>query len=585
MIAGDVVGDVRRASLHVARQSQALGAAQSHDPSVTFEEYVYYADITRKEEEVANDLYLASRGPSTLKNLIKGNKTAPPPTTAGDAAASEKSGSEKQTVEGIITGVSPDEWKQANRAMRTAGWGGVFYLITTDILGPYSAPWAFAQMGYGPGVALYTVFGVMSYYSGWLLWKAFMGLDSDRHPLRGYGDLYYRVFGPLSCHLVNFAQGVQLLLFVSVLILVVGQSVSQISQGPLHDPGLCFVVCLVIVTVIGFFLGQIRTLQRFAWLATSAVFLNLVILLITMVVISLTPPNFNATEASFGPDFGPGEVKTFAGTPPEGMASGGSGFVGSLNGLNQAVYSYGGSMIFAAFMAEMRHPHDFWKALLIAEVFIYVVYMFFGIFVYSYQGQYTYNPANQGISLYTWQTATNIIGIVTSMICTTLYGNIGMKVLYVEVLQPVFNAPPLTVTRGKYLWAAMIPIYWSVAFVIGAGVPQLSYISGFIGALFILSFTYTLPALLALGFYIKKDAMTEGEKFDPATGKYTFIDTGIKRFMRGYMKRPAMNTFNIIYLLGGLATTGLGMYTSIEGLIAAFGGKSAATSFGCASPV
>jgi hypothetical protein len=36
-------------------------------------------------------------------------------------------------------------------------------------------------------------------------------------------------------------------------------------------------------------------------------------------------------------------------------------------------------------MAEMRHPMDFWKALLIGEIFIYVVYMFFGIFVYSYQ--------------------------------------------------------------------------------------------------------------------------------------------------------------------------------------------------------
>lgn len=47
-------------------------------------------------------------------------------------------------------------------------------------------------------------------------------------------------------------------------------------------------------------------------------------------------------------------------------------------------------MIFAAFMAEMRHPMDFWKALLIGEVFIYVVYMFFGIFVYSYQVGHTH---------------------------------------------------------------------------------------------------------------------------------------------------------------------------------------------------
>ena len=201
------------------------------------------------------------------------------------------------------------------------------------------------------------------------------------------------------------------------------------------------------------------------------------------------------------------------------------------------------------------------------------------------QGQYAFNPVMQGISVYSWQTATNSMAIVTAIIAASLYGNIGMKVLYIEVLQPVFNAPPLTAKRGKYLWAALIPIYWSVAFAIGAGVPQLPYITGFIGALFILSFTYTLPALLAVGFFVKKDAMTEEEKFDPATGTYNYIDTGIKRFMRGYMKRPVMNTCNIVYLLGGLATTGLGMYTSIEGLIAAFGGKSVATSFGCASPV
>jgi hypothetical protein len=47
-------------------------------------------------------------------------------------------------------------------------------------------------------------------------------------------------------------------------------------------------------------------------------------------------------------------------------------------------------MIFTHLLAEMRHPMDFWKALLIAEIFIYVVYMFFGIFVYSFQVRATY---------------------------------------------------------------------------------------------------------------------------------------------------------------------------------------------------
>jgi hypothetical protein len=36
--------------------------------------------------------------------------------------------------------VSDEEWAVASRAARTATWGAVFYLITTDILGPYSVP-------------------------------------------------------------------------------------------------------------------------------------------------------------------------------------------------------------------------------------------------------------------------------------------------------------------------------------------------------------------------------------------------------------------------------------------------------------
>ncbi|KAH8900608.1 transmembrane amino acid transporter [Thozetella sp. PMI_491] len=561
-----------------------------HDKSITFEEYLYWAAITRAEEEADNAKYVEHKGPMTAKSMLKdrfstykyqSEKTQPAGVekTNGQDAPTDSAAQN----DAIITGVAPDEWKQASRAIRTAGWGGVFYLITTDILGPFSTPWAFAQMGYGPGIALFTVFGIMSYYSGWIMWRAFLGLDSDKYPLRGYGDLFFRVFGPTSRHLINFAQGLQLLLFVSVLILGNGQSISQISQGPDGGAGICFVACLVIFMCAGFILGQIRTLQRFSWIANISVWLNLLIIFICMGIAVNYPPNFKAVEASYGIPEGP--IYKFAGTPPDGMASGGSGFIGSLNGLNQAVYSYGGCMIFAAFMAEMRHPHDFWKSLLIAETFIYVVYMFFGIFIYSFQGQYSFNPVMQGLSPYNWQTACNIINLITGLIAAALYGNIGMKVLYIELLQELFNFPPLTVRRGKILWAFFIPIYWVIAFIVGAAIPQFSYISGFIGALFILSFTYTLPALLAIGYWVQKDAMTEEERFDPVAKTYNYVDSGIKRHIRGYMKKPFFNTWNIIYLLGGLATTALGMYSSIEGLIGAFSGKSVATSFGCAAPV
>lgn len=50
--------------------------------------------------------------------------------------------------------------------------------ITTDILGPFATPFAIGTLGYGPGVALFTVFGFMAGYSGYLVWHIFLGIDS-----------------------------------------------------------------------------------------------------------------------------------------------------------------------------------------------------------------------------------------------------------------------------------------------------------------------------------------------------------------------------------------------------------------------
>ena len=40
--------------------------------------------------------------------------------------------------------ISDTEWTNANRAFRTATWAACFYLITTDILGPFGIGYASA---------------------------------------------------------------------------------------------------------------------------------------------------------------------------------------------------------------------------------------------------------------------------------------------------------------------------------------------------------------------------------------------------------------------------------------------------------
>jgi hypothetical protein len=122
----------------------------------------------------------------------------------------------------------------------------------------------------------------------------------------------------------------------------------------------------------------------------------------------------------------------------------------------QAVYSYGGAMLYCEFMSEMRKPWDFWKSLICAQTFIYCVYLFFGIYVYSFQGQYTVNPAQQGMGPHAAYTAGNIIYFASSLIAAALYGNIGIKVIYQNVLQELLGFPPLDAKAGKFWWIAMV---------------------------------------------------------------------------------------------------------------------------------
>lgn len=149
----------------------------------------------------------------------------------------------------------------------------------------------------------------------------------------------------------------------------------------------------------------------------------------------------------------------------------------------------------------------------------------------------------------------------------------------------IFRAPPLTTKTGKYIWVAIIPVYWSIAFILAAAIPDFTGLTSLVAAVCILQFTYTFPPLLAIGYMISKNAIRGGEGFDPSTGRVNRSDRGFKRVMRGFLAdRWYMNAFNVLYMLGALALAGLGAYSAIENLISAFA-KGAANSFTCHSPL
>lgn len=109
-----------------------------HDPAVTFHEYQHYAQLTRQDQDNAPK---PTAGKNLLVYLIPNLQKVERETfqlTDANYADPE-----------IRMNISDEEWVNASRAFRTASAGAVFYLITTDIFGPFGLPYAFATMGWG----------------------------------------------------------------------------------------------------------------------------------------------------------------------------------------------------------------------------------------------------------------------------------------------------------------------------------------------------------------------------------------------------------------------------------------------------
>lgn len=127
------------------------------------------------------------------------------------------------------------------------------------------------------------------------------------------------------------------------------QSLAQIAVSG----EFCFSIQILIWALLGMAIGQIRTLKNYGWLANMAVWLNLLTIFITMGVVAHSAPNYAGAKAAYGLDPAPIVKTAFTHEP----------LFDKVNGIMQMVFAYGGAMIFPEFMAEMRRPMDFWKAM------------------------------------------------------------------------------------------------------------------------------------------------------------------------------------------------------------------------------
>lgn len=145
-------------------EDRVWGLAARVTEGVTFEEYTYWAKVEREMEREEQLKFRAEHGSYPLLDLIKGKfssegrakqkdetedrahtlqsviESSHPPVTAEKKATDEVVTSSPPSEDANSLRASDAEWRTAARAMRTASWGQMFFLITTDILGWSGAP-------------------------------------------------------------------------------------------------------------------------------------------------------------------------------------------------------------------------------------------------------------------------------------------------------------------------------------------------------------------------------------------------------------------------------------------------------------
>ncbi|KAI7351815.1 hypothetical protein KC354_g12273 [Hortaea werneckii] len=379
----------------------------------------------REMEAEENKRFKVARGPRKLTNIIKSRFSTgkQPPSESSDEKerreraiqpldeAKRPEDNQMQISEPSASSdpvrVTDEIWRTAARALRTASWSTIFYLITTDILGWSSCPFVFATVGYGAGVALYVVFGLFAGFSGYCIWRVFLGLDPSRYPMLSFGDTYFRIYGPKARHFINVTQSIQQFFTVAVLVLGCSTTIAQVNKD--------------------------------------------------MYASANNPIDYQVvTKSTLIKTIKP--VRTSASRPPAQYQQQATGFASQFNAVDSMVYAYSGALLFVAFLGEMRNPWDFWKGLFLAQGFICFVYILFGVFVYSNSGQYSASNIGNVIQPFGLQTAQNIIALLTSFFAVFLYFNIGMKTVYLEVFQEIFNFPEITTRKGQWCWYALGPV-------------------------------------------------------------------------------------------------------------------------------
>ncbi|RYP22987.1 hypothetical protein DL767_008945 [Monosporascus sp. MG133] len=259
---------------------------------------------------------------------------------------------------------------------RTCSWRKTAALLFSEYicLAIMSFPWSYSILGLVPGLILTVVQALLVLYTCVLTLNCEIKKLISRQMLF-WGKTWAWYFTAVMFILNNT--------FIQALHVLIGAEYVNTIVGPNSSVACQTVVFGVITTIICWLASLPRTFDMLSKLGTaSAVFTFIsVILATTFSGIEAHPAGFNA-EPTVDPDTGsplPSGNPIFTAIPVTGTT-----FVAGLNAFLNISYTFIGQITLPSFIAEMRDPRDFPKALWACTILEIIVFSIVGSIIYVY---------------------------------------------------------------------------------------------------------------------------------------------------------------------------------------------------------
>ena len=339
-----------------------------------------------------------------------------------------------------------------------------------------SFPYSYSVLGLVPGLILTIVVAALVLYTSLIVWEFCL-----RHPeVRDVCDLGQMLF--YNWKWVWYATAVMFLLnntFIQALHVLTGAK----YLNTMTNHSMCTIGFSAIMAIISFVSSLPRTFDTLSKIATASAFFTFLSVLLATIFAGIEnhPKGFTLDP---NPTSADGTALPHGNPIVLAIPAVGTTFVSGMNAWLNISYTFIGQITIPSFIAEMKNPADFPKALWAVTIAEIIVFSLAGSIIYAYTGtQYNTAPAFGSLGNETYLKVSFSFMIPTLIFLGVLYASVSARFIFFRIFEGTRHKGNHTVL-GWSAWAGILAATWVVAFIIAEVIPFFSDLLSLMSSLF-----------------------------------------------------------------------------------------------------